>query len=43
MKEWLAVDFHEERKWKMALAHHIAKLINQYHSASDKSLFCKKV
>jgi hypothetical protein len=35
---WMAVDFIEERRWKLAVAHHIAKTIEALHLTHDKTL-----
>lgn len=40
---WLAIDFTQERRWKMALANHLAKTIVAYHETQDKSMFLFKV
>ncbi|KAJ3274176.1 chromatin modification- protein VID21 [Terramyces sp. JEL0728] len=38
--EWLAVDFMEERKWKMCTAYNLAKWCMEWHLAADKSKLC---
>ncbi|KAJ3309740.1 chromatin modification- protein VID21 [Boothiomyces sp. JEL0838] len=38
--EWLAVDFREERKWKICTAYNLAKWCMEWHLAPDKSKVC---
>ncbi|KAJ3318096.1 chromatin modification- protein VID21 [Boothiomyces sp. JEL0866] len=38
--EWLAVDFREERKWKICAAYNLAKWCMEWHLAPDKSKLC---
>ncbi|RKO85816.1 hypothetical protein BDK51DRAFT_32177, partial [Blyttiomyces helicus] len=37
---WMSVDFHEERKWKIATAYAMAQWVMEWHAAPDKSFLC---
>ena len=40
---WMAEDFRQERKWKMAMAYQFAHWVKEWHEAIDKSALCVKV
>jgi hypothetical protein len=41
--QWMRTDFKQERKWKMAVAHQIARDVIEWHLADDKATVCVKV
>ncbi|CAA18643.2 NuA4 histone acetyltransferase complex scaffold subunit Vid21/Eaf1 [Schizosaccharomyces pombe] len=38
--QWMSIDFSQERKWKIILAHRMANWVMDYHQASDKCTVC---
>lgn len=39
---WMRTDFRQEKKWKIAMAFHLARSVMAWHEAQDKSVLCVK-